>query len=117
MRAHTHPYVYFIYIYTLLTNALDVCFFLTDDAISNKPHRQQQQAFTRAGYSSDIRAVTSVNLTARTVAIESENVDESRGDFYLQGAVELLDQEGEWAVKGGILYYWSVNNTNTNPHH
>ena len=80
-------------------------------------HQQQYQAFTRAGYSSDIRAVTSVNLTTCTVTMESENVDQSRGDFYLQGAVELLDQEGEWAVKGGIVYFWSVDSTNNTHRH
>lgn len=49
--------------------------------------------------------------------MESENVDQSRGDFYLQGAVELLDQEGEWAVKGGIVYFWSVDSTNNTHRH
>eukprot|EP00040_Diaphanoeca_grandis_P001923 m.20086 g.20086 ORF g.20086 m.20086 type:complete len:1168 (+) comp12740_c0_seq1:136-3639(+) len=62
--------------------------------------------FTRAGYSSDIRAVTSVNLETHSVTIQSNGVDPSRGDFYLQGALELLDQEGEWAVQHGILYFW-----------
>lgn len=63
-------------------------------------------AFTRAGYSSDIRAVLSVNLTAHSVTISSTNVDSSRGSFYLQGAVELLDQEGEWAVRHNTVYFW-----------
>ena len=26
--------------------------------------------------------------------------------MYLQGALELLDAEGEWAVRDGVLYYW-----------
>ena len=71
----------------------------------------------QAGYSSDIRAVTAVNLTTHTVTIDAVGVDSSRGDFYLQGAVELLDQEGEWAVKAGVLYFWpySANGVAVSP--
>lgn len=62
--------------------------------------------FTRAGYSSDIRAVTGVDLPAHSVHMTSSDVDTSRGDFYLQGAPELLDSPGEWAVRGGVLFLW-----------
>ena len=62
--------------------------------------------FTRAGYSSDIRAVTAVDLEAHKVSINSSNTDQSRGSFYLQGALELLDAEGEWAVRHGWLFFW-----------
>ena len=106
-------------------------------------------AFTRAGYSSDIRAVTGVNFTSDGgvhVAVVSAGTSSSRGSWcasifalvvetqlpfatpvtvlpslfpravprcclycecrYLQGPVELLDREGEWAVRHGILYFW-----------
>jgi hypothetical protein len=62
--------------------------------------------FTRAGYSSDIRQVLSVTLASRSLTFTSNHTDNSRGSFYLQGAVELLDSPGEWAVRNGNVYYW-----------
>jgi len=62
--------------------------------------------FTRAGYSSDIRSVVGVNTTARTISFVGADTDASVGDFYIQGALELLDQEGEWAVRQGTIYFW-----------
>jgi hypothetical protein len=41
-----------------------------------------------------------------SITLDNHNVDPSRGSFYLQGAVELLNQEGEWAVRNGVLYFW-----------
>ena len=29
-----------------------------------------------------------------------------RGSMFLQGALELLNSEGEWAVRDGVLYYY-----------
>jgi hypothetical protein len=66
-------------------------------------------AFTRAGYSSDIRAVTAVTFTAAggaQVSVVSANTSGSRGSWYLQGPLELLDREGEWAARHGVLYFW-----------
>jgi hypothetical protein len=62
--------------------------------------------FTRAGYSSDIRQVLSVRLDTRSLTFTSNHTDRSRGSYYLSGAVELLDSPGEWAVRGGSVYYW-----------
>ena len=65
--------------------------------------------FMRAGYSSDLRAVTGVatNPTTKAVSVTFYYPGSgARGDFYIQGALEFLDQEGEWAVCHGILYYW-----------
>lgn len=70
--------------------------------------------FTRAGYSSDIRAVTSVDATGQTVSFESVATDQSRGHYYLQGALELLDAEGEWAVRHGVLYFWPYGGASPN---
>eukprot|EP00039_Didymoeca_costata_P021245 m.343908 g.343908 ORF g.343908 m.343908 type:complete len:1136 (-) comp23516_c0_seq1:322-3729(-) len=74
-------------------------------------------AFVKAGYSSDIRNVTSVDLSTHSVTISSANTDKFRGSVYLQGALELLDTEGEWAVKHGVLYFWpySVNGNTVSP--
>ena len=63
---------------------------------------QACSAFIRAGYSSDIRAVLSANSSTHTFTM----AEGGRGQIYLQGALELLDQEGEWAVRGGVLYFW-----------
>jgi len=65
--------------------------------------------FMRAGYSSDLRAVTGIatNPTTKAVSVAFYHPGSgSRGDFYIQGALEFLDQEGEWAVHRGTLYYW-----------
>ena len=65
--------------------------------------------FMRAGYSSDLRAVTGIvtNPTTQAVSVAFYHPGSgSRGDFYIQGALEFLDQEGEWAVHRGTLYYW-----------
>jgi len=62
--------------------------------------------FARSGYSSDIRPVVGVNHSARSVAVDPLNSGRDRGMYYLQGPLELLDQEGEWAVRAGVLYYW-----------
>lgn len=65
------------------------------------------QVFVRAGYSSDIRPVASVNHTARQVLYAASNgTDPARGELVLAGALELLDDEGEWAVRGGAVYFW-----------
>jgi hypothetical protein len=69
--------------------------------------------FLRAMYSSDIRAVTGVDLLARrnggiysNVNFTNKDTDDPRGFFYLQGPLQLLDQEGEWAVVRGTVYFW-----------
>ena len=69
--------------------------------------------FTRAGYSSDIRPVTHVNGTTGRISMQHAGFDAaqggplgSSGSTYLQGALELLDQEGEWAVRHGQIYFW-----------
>lgn len=76
--------------------------------------------FERAGYSSDFRRVLASNSSANCAAIgiktggnncgsvtfNSVGVDSGRGSTYLQGAVELIDQEGEWAVRDSTLYFW-----------
>ena len=65
-------------------------------------------AFLRAGYSSDIRRVLAANASARSFTVNTVGTDSTSatGPIYLQGALELLDQEGEWAVRGGVLYFW-----------
>ena len=67
--------------------------------------------FTRAGYSSDIRGVLSINRTSpkggRVTYLPAPNgSDPGIGSLYISGALELLDEAGEWAVRGGWLYYW-----------
>lgn len=69
---------------------------------------------TRAGYSSDIRPILSTNLTNRSLVMVGKNhTDPSTPlplgqppSVVLQGAVELISAPGEWAVRGGRLYYW-----------
>eukprot|EP01044_Picomonas_judraskeda_P010085 COSAG03_NODE_1275_length_4419_cov_16.726620_2_plen_241_part_00 len=65
-------------------------------------------AFLRAGYSSDIRRVLAANASARSFTVNTVGTDSTSatGPIYLQGALELLDQEGEWAVRSGMLYFW-----------
>jgi hypothetical protein len=74
--------------------------------------------FVRAGYSSDIRAVLGVNCSAHrngaiwtNVNFTSKQTDDARTFLYLQGPLQLLDEEGEWAVVHDTVYFWpySVN--------
>lgn len=76
--------------------------------------RARCSVITRAGYSSDIRPVLSVNLTGRSLVMVGPNSTDPTTPLplnhppsvVLQGAVEMLTSPGEWAVRGGTLYYW-----------
>ena len=71
--------------------------------------------FARSSYSSDIRPVLSVDLAQRRIAVVGgPTTDKLRGaggptysapSVYVSGAVEFISTPGEWAVRGGQIYY------------
>jgi hypothetical protein len=87
--------------------------------------RSRCSVFTRAGYGSNIRPVTHVNLADRRVTMVGGNTTDPAGrqgrgggavrpgSVVLAGALELLDAPGEWAVRGGIVYLWPLNSSSS----
>jgi hypothetical protein len=84
--------------------------------------RSRCSVFARAGYGSDIRPVTHVDLVNRRVTMVGGNTTDTAGRAYqsatvrpgsvaLAGALELLDSPGEWAVRDGIAYLWPLNSS------
>ena len=47
-----------------------------------------------------------INASKRRVEMSSEGFEPSTGQNYIAGALELLDNEGEWAVRDHTLFFW-----------